>query len=76
MQNKKVINKKLFHTSSYPKELMYSMIDEFGSLIRNTSYKKHECKKINLIIKRARLLGFFPFCSAHYFRVKKHVRGF
>ena len=46
---------------------MYSMMNEFGSIIRNKQYTKNQSKKINKRIKRARLEGLFPFCSRHYF---------
>lgn len=61
------IKKEQFYPNVYPKDLMYSMVNEFGSIIRNKQYKKNQSKKINKSIKRARLAGFFPFCSRHYF---------
>jgi hypothetical protein len=64
------ITKEQFYPNTYPKELMYSMMNEFGSLIRNTQYKKSECRNIAKTIKRARTLAFFPYCSAHFFKMK------
>jgi hypothetical protein len=64
------ITKEQFLPNTYPKELMYSMMNEFGSIIKNKQYKKSEANKIRTSIKRARRLGFFPFCSAHYFKMK------
>jgi hypothetical protein len=61
------IKKEQFYPNTYPKDLMYSMLNEFGSIIRNKQYTKNQSKKINKRIKRARLEGLFPFCSRHYF---------
>jgi len=66
----KEIKKEQFYPNTYPKELMYVMMNEFGSIIRNTQYSKSESTKIAKKIKKARLVGFFPFCSAHYFKMK------
>jgi hypothetical protein len=69
-QNQTSDNRRYGKPNTYPKELMYSMMNEFGSIIKNKQYKKSEANKIRTSIKRARRLGFFPFCSAHYFKMK------
>jgi len=66
----KEIKKEQFYPNTYPKELMYVMMNEFGSIIRNNQYSKSESNKVAKKIKKARLAGFFPFCSAHYFKMK------
>jgi hypothetical protein len=66
----KKITKEQFYPNTYPKDLMYSMMNEFGSVIRNKQYSKSESNSIRKAIKRGRLVGFLPFCSRHYFDIQ------
>lgn len=69
LKKKKPIKKEQFYPNTYPKELMYSMINEFGTMIRNKQYTKYQSNKINKSIKRARFLALWPFCSKHFFKI-------
>lgn len=75
--NKKAapLTKQQFYPNVYAKECLYSMLNECGSMIRNTQYKKSECRKINKTIKRARYLAFFPYSSSHYYGVNRPLNN-
>lgn len=67
---KKEITKEQFYPNTYPKELMYGMMSEFGSIVRNKQHSKSKNNSIRKAIKRGRLAGFLPFCSRHYYGIK------
>lgn len=62
--------KEIFTPNHYQKDLIYNLINDFGSLIRNKQYSKNQSKKIQKQAKRLRFLGVLPFCSKHFFRIK------
>jgi hypothetical protein len=66
----KKTTKEQFYPNIYPKDLMYSMMNEFGSLIRNKQYSKSESNAIRKAVKRGQLAGFLPFCPRHYFDIQ------
>jgi hypothetical protein len=72
-KSKKII-KEQFYPNTFPKDMISSKINEHGSIIKKEKRlqdSKARENKIRKSIIRGRLIGIFPFCSAHYYDSKK-----